>query len=1124
MWSATMDVGVWLRGLGLGQYEQNFTDNKIDVDLLPRLTVDDLKDIGISAVGDRRRLLDAIGALAAKTPPDVPARLLEPASPTSPQLAAERRPITVMFCDLVGSTSLAAMLDAEDWRNIVNAYLDEATKAVTGLGGHVSKKLGDGLMVLFGYPRAEENDAERAVHAALAIQRSLGELNSRNPASAMPALVARIGLETGSVVVDATGEVFGEAPNIAARVQAAAEPGTVLVTSTVQRQVAGLFIVEDRGAHELRGAPAPMTLYRILRVSGGRRRKGPRVLTPFVGRVEDLGVLDRRWDRARVGEGQFVLIVGEPGIGKSRLIEEFRARLGETPHSWVVWSSSQLLQNTPLHPVLGWGRARFGGPDVPAARRLAELETALTQVKLDPEEYAALLAPVVDIPVPAERLPRLSREAVRHSQLEAMVEWAIRGARLQPLVLVFEDLQWFDPTSIDLVHALSDRCALAPFLILATSRPEFRLPWSLRPHHSVISLTPLDEAQVQRMIAGLTSQRELPPEVATGVSERAGGVPLFVEEVTRLLLERADNEDARTIPPTLRHSLAARLDRLGPAREAAQIGSVLGRTFSYALLREVATLAAVGSGATDHGQAGSESFDERNLHSALDGLVEADLLFVEGVPPNATYRFKHALIQDAAYDSLLKSRRHELHRQVGEALVALGAEPEAIAHHFTAAGEDHQAIEWWGKAGDEALHRSAYKESISHLGKAIAMVEKVESRAPADDATLREQRLKLHTDYGHAAMWLKGFAANEMSAAYARASEIAGPEHDAAARFVSYYAECLSDFVRGQNRQAREKAESFLREAEAEGRATEAGVARRVLGIVLLHMGDLQSSRTVLERALGDYDPERDDETMHRFGNDTQVSATNFLALNAWHLGELERARRLIDGSTRRAAELGHVPAVASALYFKTVIECRRGDVQATRLGAESLLALTEEHNMKTYADLGEIYASWARGRQFDPKAGADGLRRALESWLNQGNKSGAPSFQPLLAELHAMQADLDGALALIDQGLTIAKETGEHYTDPHLYRLRGEMLQCYDPVNLAPAEEAFEAAITIAKHQGARSYKLLTSLALAKLYQSIGRSTDAHAVLGPALEGFSITPEMPEIAEARTLLASVAR
>ena len=692
-----MDVGEWLRGLGLGQYETVFREHAIDMDVLADLKDGELAQIGVP-LGDRKRLLKAIASLCKIEPGSSsresapPAEANLPATPTPAPLAAgrdaERRPLTVMFCDLVDSTALASRLDAEDWRSLVNAYLDEASAAVTGLGGHVLKKLGDGLMALFGYPQAQENDTERAVRAALAIHRSLGELNSRNAASAIPELVARIGLETGPVVVDATGEVFGEAPNIAARVQAAAEPGSVLVTSTVQRQVAGLFIVEDRGAHELKGAPAPVRLYRILRVSGGRRRKGPRRLTPFVGRAEDLGVVDRRWERARAGEGQFVLIVGEPGIGKSRLVEEFRARLGETRHSWIEWSSSQLLQNTPLHPVLEWGRARFCGPDVPRERRLAELESVLTQVKLG-QEQAALLAPLIDIPVPPERLPSLSPEELRRRQLAAMVEWVIAGARIQPVVLVFEDLQWFDPTSIDLAHALSDRGALAPLLILATSRPEFRPPWSLRPHHSVISLTPLGEAHVQRMVAEVASQRALSPEVIKGISERAGGVPLFVEEVTRLLLERGEAGGLQAIPPTLQQSLAARLDRLGEAREVAQIGAVLRRDFTYALLRAVGGV------------------DDPALQSALDRLADADLFIAEDRGPQANYRFKHALIQDAAYDSLLKGRRQALHRRAAELLSdepeRAAAEPEVIAHHFTEAGLDDLAIEWWGKAGDQAL-------------------------------------------------------------------------------------------------------------------------------------------------------------------------------------------------------------------------------------------------------------------------------------------------------------------------------------------------------------------------------------------------------------------------------------
>ena len=356
-----MDVRVWLRSLGLGRYEVAFSDNSIDADVLPDLTDGDLAQLGVN-LGDRKRLLKAIASLGAAYPVTKPTR---PPSLSSSMDGAERRPVTVMFCDLVGSTSLAAKLDAEDWRNVLGAYLDEASAAVTDFGGHVLKRLGDGLMALFGYPKAQESDAERAVRAALAIQRALGELNERNAASGGPELAARIGLESGLVVVDATGEVFGEAPNVAARVQAAAEPGTVLVTGNVQRQVAGLFVAEEQGARELKGVSEPIQLFRIIRASSGRRRGGARTLTPFVGREEELSLLTRRWDRARRGEGQLVLIVGEPGLGKSRLIEEFHAQLAETLHTWVEWSASQLLQNTPLHPILEWGRQRFG-LDAPA--------------------------------------------------------------------------------------------------------------------------------------------------------------------------------------------------------------------------------------------------------------------------------------------------------------------------------------------------------------------------------------------------------------------------------------------------------------------------------------------------------------------------------------------------------------------------------------------------------------------------------------------------------------------------------------------------------------------------------------------------------------------------------------
>ena len=753
-----MDVGSWLRSLGLGQYEAAFRDNSIDGQVLPHLTLEDLREIGVATVGDRRKLLAAIGALTESTPSArAPVPESSAALSTARESSAERRPITVMFCDLVGSTSLSAKLDAEDWRNIVNAYLDEASKAVTGFGGHVLKKLGDGLMALFGYPRAQENDAERAVRAALAIQRALSELNARNAANGAPELSARVGIESGPAVVEASGEVFGDAPNVAARVQAAADPGSILVTGSVQRQVAGLFVAEELGARELRGVSSPVQLFRIIRASGGGRRGGARTLTPFVGRDEELSVLTGRWERARTGQGQLVPIVGEPGIGKSRLVEEFRARLGEAPHTFVEWSSSQLLQNTPLHPVAEWGRQRFGGAETPARQRLTDLENTLRLIGLDPAEYAPLLAPLVEIPLPEEHTANLAPEELRRRQLAAMTAWVLAGARTQAVVLAFEDLHWADPTSLDLMRVLAERGAQVPLLIIATTRPEFLPPWSARSHHSLISLSPLDRMQVAKMVSELSAHHALPRDIVEGVSERTGGVPLFVEEVTRLLLERGQPGGLQAIPPTLQQSLAARLDRLGEAREVAQIGAVLGRDFTYALLRAVGGI------------------DDPALQSALDRLADADLLISEGAGSQGNYRFKHALIQDAAYESLLKSSRQALHRRAAEILVGqpeqAAAEPEVIAHHFTQAGLDELAIEWWGKAGDRALRRSAFQEAIAHLRKAIAMADKpgtASTPRAAASTTTESQRLKLQTSLGRAMMWSRGFSSDETKAAFER--------------------------------------------------------------------------------------------------------------------------------------------------------------------------------------------------------------------------------------------------------------------------------------------------------------------------------------------------------------------
>ena len=891
-----MDVGGWLRGLGLGQYEEKFRDNKIDADLLPRLTVDDLKDIGVSVVGDRRRLLDAIAVIAgAGRPADLPASPTKSAPSKGLQASAERRPITVMFCDLAGSTSLAAKLDAEDWRNLVNAYLDQASAAVTDFGGHVLKKLGDGLMALFGYPQAQENDAERAVRAALAIQRAISDLNNRNAAKGAPELSARIGIESGPVVVEATGEVFGDVPNLAARVQAEAEPGSVLITLNVQRQVAGLFVAEEQGTRELKGVSQPVQLFRIVRASGGGRRAGARTLTSFVGREEELVLLARRWERARVGEGQLVLVVGEPGLGKSRLIEEFHARLAETPHTWVEWSASQLLQNTPLHPIAEWGRLRFGA-DAPAEQRLADLEGTLRLIGLDPTEQAPLVAPLVDIPLPPSRAANFSPEELRRRQLTAMAAWVLAGARSQPVVLAFEDLHWADPTSLDLLRALAERGAQAPLLLLATTRPEFRPSWSVRSHHSLISLSPLDRAGVARMVGEISASHALSKDVIEGVNDRTGGVPLFVEEVTRLLVERGEQGGVQAIPPTLQQSLAARLDRLGPAREVAQIGAMLGRDFAYPLLRDVAEA------------------DEPTLQASLDRLADADLLFVQGSPPQANYRFKHALIQDAAYDSLLKSRRQALHRRAAEILrdapELAAAQPEVIARHFTEAGLDDLAIEWWGKAGDQALRRSAFQEAIAHLGKAIAMADRAggtAQRATGGSAVPNQRLTQLQAAYGNALIAARGYGAPETTEAFARARESAYGEKDAPERLAADYGLWAGSYTRGELSAMRTHAAAFLADVEAGPDSPEACVAHRAAGITHWFAGEYREARDQFERALALFQPGRDDDLAFRFGADPGVAAMLYLAVALWPVGDVARAISLIDHMQTRMANLTHV-------------------------------------------------------------------------------------------------------------------------------------------------------------------------------------------------------------------------
>jgi class 3 adenylate cyclase/predicted ATPase len=1014
-----------------------------------------------------------------------------------------------MFCDLVGSTSISAGLDAEDWRDLVGAYLDAASAAVTEMGGHVAKKLGDGLMALFGYPVAHENDAERAARAALSIQRALAEVNRKNAGCGKPMLNARIGIETGPVVVDAAGEVYGDAPNTAARVQAFADPGTVLVTAGVRRQVAGLFVAEERGSHELKGLPQPVTLFRLVRASGGGRRATQRHLTPLVGRDEEIALLMRRWERARQGDGQLVLIAGEPGIGKSRLIEEFHGRLNDTPHTWVEWSCSQLLQNTPLHPIAEWGSQRFGGAEFPADRRLADLENTLALIKLDPAENVPLLATLLDIPLPSKRVPALAPEELRRRQLAALTNWVIAGARTQPAVLTLEDLQWADPTTLDLMTGIAERGAMAPLFVLMTARPEFRPPWGARSHHGTIALVPLDRQQVRYMVGELAARHALPKEVVEGVAERTGGVPLFVEELTRLLLEHGEQGSAQVIPPTLQQSLMARLDRLGPAREVAQVGAVIGRDFSYALLRTVAEM------------------EDTAMQAALDRLAEADILLVQGFPPDAAYRFKHALIQDAAYENLLKSRRQILHRRVAETLrervaAGAGAEPELLAHHFTQAGLTEDAVEWWGKAGQRSLERSALHEAVAKFTRGLDQIATLPGK-PA----LRSQQIKLQVGLANALYHTKGFAAAETRMAFdqariliERAEQLGEHIEDALLLYSVLYGFFIAKFMNFDGDAACTLARQFLALAEQQKATAPIMIGHRLLGNTVLCMGDFADGLSHLDRAWALYDPAVHRPLATRFGHDVGAATLTWRPLALWMLGYPKTALMETERAIAAARETNHIPTLVFALCCTafTHICCR--DTAAAAEHLDECIALTQEKAPIIYF---KMFAAAQRACVLAQTSKATDAIQAISTEIAGMRAIGATTWGTYwfahLALAYAELGKFDDAWRCIDEAITAVETTKEQWYQAEINRVAGEIaLKSLEP-DAGKAEAYFERALTVARQQQAKSWELRAAMSLARLWRDQGKVQQARELLAPVYGWFTEGFDTCDLKEAKPLL-----
>jgi class 3 adenylate cyclase/predicted ATPase len=1104
-----MDIAVWLRSLSLEQYEEAFHANAIDADVLHDLTDQDLEKLGV-LLGHRRRLLRAIAALDGTVATSSALAPLQVKPSPAAEAAGDRRHVTVMFCDLVNSTGIAAKLDAEEWFDLLGTYVDVASAAITELGGKIIRKQGDGLMVLFGYPVALENDAERAARAALAIHRSLAELNRKNAGSGNPPLAARIAIDWGPVLVEGN-ELFGDTPNIAARAQAVAEPGEVVVTARVQRQIAGLFVAEERGSHEFRGVSAPVTLFRLVRASGVRRRAGQRRLTPLIGRDDEMAMLMRRWERARQGDGQLVLIVGEPGLGKSRLMYEFQSRLRDTPHTWVEWTCSQLLQNTSLHPITEWGRERFGGADVPAERRIAELESTLIQLKLDPAEKVPLLALLMDIPLPKERMPSLAPDELRRRQLGALITMLIASARSQPMVLALEDLHWADPTTLDLLRSIAQSGALSPLFVLVSSRPEARPPWATRPHYGSISLAPLDRDQVRHMVGNVAALHALPNEFIDGVTERTGGVPLFIEEVTRLLLDRGEQGDIHSIPPTLQQSLTARLDRLGAAREVAQIGAVIGRDFTYWLVRTVTGM------------------EEAPLQIALYRLAEADILLARGLPPQSDYRFKHALIQDAAYENLLKSRRQLLHRRVAEALrdnaATAAAEPELLAHHFTQAGMTEAAIEWWGKAGQRSLESSALVESAEQFKRALAQI----ATLPATTALRREQ-IKFQVALANAMMTTKGYAAPETKAALQRArmlieqAEALGePPEDPLLLFSVLYGVWGVDRIAFNGDAMRELSAQFLALAAKQSATVPLMNGHRIVGVSLVLTGDISEGRECLERAITLYDPVEHPTLAARFAVDIAVSILCYRSIALWLLGYPDAALADTKRVVQHARGVGQAASLMFALHHSSLTQIQFGHYAAANADADELTVLAEEKDASLWKASGLLW----RGCLLTMTGKASDAIPAITAGLAALRSTGSTMWMPLLlsylARAHSALGQSDEAWRCIGEAMTAVETAKERWCESEVNRMAGEIsLGSPDP-DRAKAADYFERALTVARMQQARSLELRAAMSMARLWRDQGKPQQARELLAPVYDWFTEGFDTLDLKEAKALLNSLA-
>jgi class 3 adenylate cyclase/predicted ATPase len=1112
-----MRVGDWLRSLGLGQYEAVFRESEIDLDVLPELTNADLAKLGLP-LGDRKRILKAISSLAS------PGRL---SLPLKEPVTAERRQLTVMFCDLVGSTALSARLDPEDLHGVIGAYHRCCTELVERNGGFVAEYMGDGVLAYFGYPQAHEHDAERAVRAGLSIVEATPKLKTL----AGGPLRVRIGVATGVVVVgDILGAgqsreraIVGETPNLAARLQGIAEPGSVVIAESTRKLLGDIFELADLGPQDLKGIAGPTRVWATLR-EGSQENRFEALhagrLTPMVGREEEIELLRHRWSAAKAGEGQVVLISGEAGIGKSRLTAEFLERVTGEPHTRMRCFCSPQQMDSALGPIIGQiARAAGFAREDEGKTRLDKLDALLAQCSTSRDD-AALLAEMLSLASDG-RYPALdlAPQQRRQKTLDALVGQIEAFARGTPVLAVLEDAQWADPSSLEMFGRLIDKICDLRVLLLVTFRPEFAAPWLERTHVTALTINRLTESEVAALIEGVAGRSPLTETIRQDIIERADGIPLFVEEMTKAAFE-AESEAAAAralaavpspalaVPASLHASLMARLDRLGSAKAIAQIGAAMGREFPHTLLASVARL------------------PDKQLAAALDRLLQAGLIWRRGEPPDSTYLFNHALVQDAAYGTLLREPRRALHARIAEAIEAqlpdvAESEPELLARHCAQAGLMERAALLWGKAGERSLARTALTEAEALLTRALAEI----AALPGTPA-LRRDQIRLQVGLANVQMHAKGYAASETKAAFEQArlfvkrTEALGePLEDPLVLFSLLFGFWATKYMAFNADPVSQLAAQFLALAEKQKAAVPLIIGHRLVGISLLHRGDVERGREHFDRAIALYDPASHRPLATRFGLDIGTPAKAWRALALWLLGYPDAAREGADRAMENARELGYVPTLMSTLTITSWPHIFSGRYAEAMAHADELIALADESGALYWKATGVIFREAARALAGDASNIVQPITSSLSASHSRGASVSISFFWTVLAKVNARQGQFEEAWRHIDEATAIVEATGESWNEADIHLTAGEIALMASRPDNANAQAHFVRALEIARAQQAHSWELRAATSLARLRRDQGRRREAHDLLAPVYGWFTEGFDTPDLKQADALL-----